>query len=130
MAVQAIKDGANEFIEKPFTSERLLLSVSRSIELYEIKNENNLLKNNNIYNYKFIGKSVSINRVKSLIKKVSPTSSRVMIYGDSGTGKDIVAREIHKQSNFKSGPFVAINAALMNLKVWRKNFWIRRKQYK
>ena len=123
MAVQAIKDGANEFIEKPFTSERLLLSVSRSIELYEIKNENNLLKNNNIYNYKFIGKSVSINRVRSLIKKVSPTSSRVMIYGDSGTGKDIVAREIHKQSNFKSGPFVAINAALMEPESMEKEFF-------
>ena len=123
MAVQAIKDGANEFIEKPFTSERLLLSVSRSIELYEIKNENNLLKNNNIYNYKFIGKSVSINRVRSLIKKVSPTSSRVMIYGDSGTGKDIVAREIHRKSNFKSGPFIAINAALMEPESMEKEFF-------
>ena len=56
MAVQAIKDGANEFIEKPFTSERLLLSVNRSIELHEIKSENYKLKNKEIFNYKFIWK--------------------------------------------------------------------------
>ena len=82
----------NEFIEKPFTTERLLLSVSRSIELYEIKSENERLKQENIYDYKFIGESLAINKVRNLIKKVSPTTSRVMIYGDSGTGKDILAR--------------------------------------
>ena len=54
MAVKAIKEGANEFIEKPFTTERLLLSVSRSIELYEIRSENERLKQDNIYDYKFI----------------------------------------------------------------------------
>ncbi len=113
MAVKAIKEGANEFIEKPFSTERLLLSVSRSIELYEIKSENDQLKQKGIYNYEFIGNSVSINKVKNLIKKVAPTTSRVMIYGDSGTGKDIVAREIHRNSKFKKGPFIAINAALM-----------------
>ena len=76
-------------------------------------NENNFLKNRDIYNYKFIGNSNAINRIKNLIKKVSPTSSRVMIYGDSGTGKDIVAREIHRRSKYKDGPFITINAALM-----------------
>ena len=101
MAVQAIKDGANEFIEKPFTSERLLLSVKRSIELFEVKNENDRLKHDNIFDYEFIGDSAAINKVKSVIKKIAPTSSRVMIYGESGTGKDLVAREIHKYSNCK-----------------------------
>ena len=113
MAVKAIKEGANEFIEKPFSTERLLLSVSRSIELHEIKSENDQLKQKGIYNYEFIGNSASINKVKNLIKKVAPTTSRVMIYGDSGTGKDIVAREIHRNSKFNKGPFIAINAALM-----------------
>ncbi len=113
MAVQAIKEGANEFIEKPFTTERLLLSVSRSIELFEVKSENDRLRKKDIYDYKFIGNSNQINKVRNLIKKVAPTTSRVMIYGDSGTGKDIVAREIHKFSNFNQGPFIAINAALM-----------------
>ena len=113
MAVKAIKEGANEFIEKPFTTERLLLSVSRSIELHEIRTENERLKQENIYDYKFIGESLAINKVRNLIKKVAPTTSRIMIYGDSGTGKDVVAREIHKYSNFNDGPFIAINAALM-----------------
>ena len=113
MAVKAIKEGASEFIEKPFSTERLLLSVLRSIELYEVKSENNRLKQKSIYDYEFIGKSAAINKVKNLIKKIAPTTSRVMIYGDSGTGKDIVAREIHRNSNFNKGPFIIINAALM-----------------
>ena len=113
MAVQAIKDGANEFIEKPFTSERLVLSVNRSIEMSIIKNENINLKTKNIYNYEFIGGSSQIMKIKQLIRKIAPTSSRVMIYGESGTGKDIVAREIHRNSEYSKGPFVAINSALM-----------------
>ena len=123
MAVKAIKDGANEFIEKPFTTERLLLSISRSIELHEIKSENNQLKQKGIYDYEFIGNSIAINKVKNLIKKVAPTTSRIMIYGDSGTGKDIVAREIHKYSNFRNGPFIAINAALMEPENIEKEFF-------
>tara|TARA_A100001011_G_C14305169_1_gene842738 strand:+ start:2023 stop:3351 length:1329 start_codon:yes stop_codon:yes gene_type:complete len=114
MAVSAIKDGANEFIEKPFNTERLLLSVSRSIELYEVKSENRVLKQGSIFDYEIIGRSTAINKILHQISKVAPTSSRVMIYGESGTGKDITAKEIHKQSKNKDGPFVAINAALMD----------------
>tara|TARA_B100000953_G_scaffold290380_1_gene275489 strand:- start:69 stop:1409 length:1341 start_codon:yes stop_codon:yes gene_type:complete len=113
MAVQAIKDGAHEFIEKPFNSERLLLSVSRSIEMAEIKYENQKLKEKDIYNYKFIGNSPQIQKIRQLIDKVAPTSSRVLIYGESGTGKDLVAREIHKQSKYSDGPFIVINAAIL-----------------
>ena len=123
MAVKAIKEGANEFIEKPFSTERLLLSVVRSIELYEVKSENDKLRQKDIYDYKFIGNSASINKVKNLIKKVAPTTSRVMIYGDSGTGKDVVAREIHRCSNFNNGPFIAINAALMEPENIEKEFF-------
>ena len=123
MAVKAIKEGANEFIEKPFTTERLLLSVNRSIELHEVRSENERLKQENVYDYKFIGESLAINKVRNLIKKVGPTTSRVMIYGDSGTGKDIVAREIHKNSNFSDGPFIAINAALMEPENIEKEFF-------
>ena len=114
MAVSAIKDGANEFIEKPFNTERLLLSVKRSIELYEVKYENNQLRQANIFNYKIIGESLSINKIRQQIAKVAPTSSRVMIYGESGTGKDVIAKEIHKKSLNRNGPFIAINAALMD----------------
>ena len=114
LAVSAIKDGANEFIEKPFNTERLLLSVQRSIELFEVKHENKLLKQKSIFDYSIIGKSAAISKIKQQIQKIAPTSSRVMIYGDSGTGKDITAKEIHKNSNNNIGPFIAINAALMD----------------
>tara|TARA_Y100000748_G_C15500300_1_gene489765 strand:+ start:849 stop:2183 length:1335 start_codon:yes stop_codon:yes gene_type:complete len=113
MAVEAIKEGAQEFIEKPFSSERLILSVSRSIEVAEIKYENQKLKERDVYDYEFIGNSQPIQKIRHLIDKVAPTSSRILIYGESGTGKDIVAREIHRQSNYANGPFIAVNAAIL-----------------
>ena len=113
MAVEAIKEGAHEFIEKPFSSERLILSVFRSIEVAEIKYENQKLKEKDIYDYKFIGNSPSIQKIRQLIDKVAPTSSRVLIYGESGTGKDVVARELHKQSKYSNGPFIVVNAAIL-----------------
>jgi len=113
MAVDAIKVGAQEFIEKPFSSERLILSVSRSIEIAKIKYENQKFKEKEIYDYSFIGDSQPIQKIKQLINKVAPTSSRVLIYGESGTGKDIVAKEIHKQSKYCNGPFIVVNAAML-----------------
>lgn len=113
MAVSAIRLGAYEFIEKPFSSEKLSITCKRALESIEIKNENIKLKNEKFYDYDFIGKSTKIIKIKQLIEKVSSTSSRIIIYGESGTGKDIVAKEIHKNSNFKDGPFVIINSTLM-----------------
>ena len=113
IAVDAIKNGAYEFIEKPFSSERLLLTVKRSIETSLVKIENRSLKQKNLDDYSFIGSSNSIIRVKQLIDKVAPTSSRVIIYGDSGTGKDLVAKEIHKKSKYSNGNLIIVNSALM-----------------
>ena len=113
IAVDAIKNGAYEFIEKPFSSERLLLTIKRSIETSLFKIENKSLKQKNIDDYKFIGDSSTIIKVKQLIDKVAPTSSRVIIYGDSGTGKDLVAKEIHKNSKYSDGNFIIVNSALM-----------------
>ena len=114
MAVSAMKKGAQEFIEKPFSSERLLLSVDRTLEITQITEENINLKNKEIFDYQFIGKSPSILKIKQLINKVAPTSSRVLIQGESGTGKDVVAKEIHLNSKNSDGPFVVINAALLS----------------
>ena len=114
MAVSAIKKGAQEFIEKPFSSERLLLSVNRTLEITQITEENINLKNKEIFDYQFIGTSPSILKIKQLISKVGPTSSRVLIQGESGTGKDIIAKEIHLNSKNSDGPFVVINAALLS----------------
>ena len=113
IAVDAIKNGAYEFIEKPFSSERLLLTIKRSIETSLFKIENKSLKQKKLDDYKFIGGSNTIIKVKQLIDKVAPTSSRVIIYGDSGTGKDLVAKEIHKKSKFSNGNFIIVNSALL-----------------
>ena len=113
IAVDAIKNGAYEFIEKPFSSERLLLTVKRSIETSLFKIENKSLKKKNLDDYEFIGSSNTIIKVKQLIDKVAPTSSRVIIYGNSGTGKDLVAKEIHKRSKYSSGNFIIVNSALL-----------------
>ena len=114
MAVSAIKKGAQEFIEKPFSSERLILSVNRTLEITKITEENISLKNKEIFDYQFIGNSPSILKIKQLINKVGPTSSRVLIQGESGTGKDVIAKEIHLNSKNSEGPFVVINAALLS----------------
>ncbi len=113
IAVDAIKNGAYEFIEKPFSSERLLLTVKRSIETSLFKLENKSLKQKNLEDYEFLGNSNAITKVKHLINKVATTSSRVIIYGDSGTGKDLVAKEIHKRSKYSEGNFVIVNSALL-----------------
>ena len=113
MAVEAIKEGAYEFVEKPFQSERLILSVSRALEVKLIREENRELKEINFAKDIFIGSSYASIKIKEIIKKIAPTSSRVLITGDSGTGKDLVAKEIHNNSPFKDGPFIVINAALL-----------------
>ena len=113
MAVEAIKEGAYEFVEKPFKSERLILSVSRALEVQLIRNENKELKEINFAKDKFIGSSQNTLKIKEIINKIGPTSSRILITGESGTGKDLVAKEIHDNSLFKDGPFVVINAALL-----------------
>ena len=113
MAVDAIKEGAYEFIEKPFKSERLTLSVSRALEVKLIRDENKKLKEIDFDKNKLIGSSSYAAKVKDIINKVANTSSRILITGESGTGKDLVAREIHNKSMFKDGPFIVVNASLL-----------------
>ena len=113
MAVEAIKEGAYEFVEKPFKSERLILSVSRALEVKLIREENKELKEVNFSKDKLIGSSIATTKINEMINKIAPTSSRVLITGESGTGKDLVAKEIHLNSMFKDGPFIVINASLL-----------------
>ena len=113
MAVEAIKEGAYEFVEKPFKSERLILSVSRALEVNLIREENKELKEISFSKDKLIGTSSIAIKIKDLISKVAPTASRLLITGESGTGKDLVAKEIHLNSMYKDGPFIVINASLL-----------------
>ena len=113
MAVEAIKEGAYEFVEKPFKSERLILSVSRALEVNLIREENKELKEISFSKDKLIGTSSIAIKIKDIISKVAPTASRLLITGESGVGKDLVAKEIHLNSLYKDGPFIVINASLL-----------------
>ncbi|MBT5186079.1 MAG: sigma-54-dependent Fis family transcriptional regulator [Kordiimonadaceae bacterium] len=113
-AVTAIKRGAYDFISKPFESEKLLILVERATEVDRLRRENNELKGMVGYEEELTGVSSAISIVRNTIEKVAPSGSRVLISGSSGTGKELVARLIHKQSKRANGAFIVVNAASMS----------------
>jgi two-component system nitrogen regulation response regulator NtrX len=110
-AVSAIKRGAFDFIEKPFKADRLILIAERALENSKLKKELVDLKRRTGDTIELIGTSIAVSQLRQTIDKVSPTNSRVMIFGPSGSGKELVARMMHKKSTRANGPFVALNAA-------------------
>jgi len=114
MAVDSLKLGAFEFIQKPFSSERLLNFVNRACENIDLKKEKRALESKLFHSYDIVGKSQSIEKVKNLIIKLSNTESRIFISGPAGSGKELVARQIHKQSLRANKPFVVVNGALLD----------------
>ena len=114
MAVDSLKLGAFEFMQKPFTSERLLNFVKRAFENLELKKEKNILENKLFHSYEIIGQSQAIEKIKSLVVKLSNTESRVFISGPAGSGKELIARQIHKKSAKSNKPFVVVNGALLD----------------
>ena len=114
MAIKALHKGAFEFIEKPFDRERLLNFVKRAVENYNLKKENKEYENKLFSSYDIIGNSRNINNIKDQIKKISVTDSRVFINGPSGSGKELIARKIHKNSKRSKNPFIILNGALLD----------------
>jgi two-component system, NtrC family, nitrogen regulation response regulator NtrX len=114
MAVKSLQYGAFEFIEKPFDQERLLNFVSRAVENYNLKKENKEYENKLFSSYDLIGDSKNISNILNQIKKISITETRVFINGPSGSGKELVARKIHKNSSREKKPFVVLNGALLD----------------
>tara|TARA_B110000438_G_scaffold224612_1_gene218445 strand:+ start:891 stop:2255 length:1365 start_codon:yes stop_codon:yes gene_type:complete len=114
MAVDSLKLGAFEFMQKPFSSERLINFVDRAIENFILKKENNALENKLFHSYELIGESLPIQKVKSMIVKLGSSESRVFISGPAGSGKELVARQIHKKSQRANKPFVIVNGALLD----------------
>ena len=114
MAIDSLKLGAFEFIQKPFSSERLLNFLNRAIENVELKKEKNALESKLFHSKDIVGKSQSIEKVKNLISKLSNTESRIFISGPAGSGKELVARQIHKKSSRSKKPFVVVNGALLD----------------
>ena len=114
MAVESLHKGAFEFIEKPFDQERLLNFVKRAVENYDLKKQNKEYEDKLFSSYEFIGNSKNILNINDQIKKISVRESRVFIYGPSGSGKELIARKIHKNSNRNKNPFVILNGALLD----------------
>ena len=115
MAIKALKAGAFEFIEKPFNQERLLNFVDRAVENIDLKNKNKEFENKLFYSYELIGNSENIKSIKEQIKKISMSESRIFINGPTGSGKELIARKIHKESNRQIGPFIILNGALLDI---------------
>jgi two-component system nitrogen regulation response regulator NtrX len=114
MAVTAIQQGAYEFLEKPFQSDRLLLVTRRALEAAHLARENAELRLRAGPETELIGESAAISQVRNQVEKVAPTGSRVFIHGPAGSGKEVVARMIHARSRRSDGPFVALNCAILN----------------
>ncbi|WP_424136486.1 sigma-54-dependent transcriptional regulator [Roseomonas chloroacetimidivorans] len=113
-AVQAIQQGAYDFIEKPFKSDRLLLIVARALEAARLKRENSELRLRSGSETELVGTSSLITGIRNAIEKVAPTGSRVLITGPAGSGKEVAARMIHARSRRADEPFVALNCATLN----------------
>ena len=116
MAVNSLKSGAFEFIQKPFDKERLLNFVNRAVENYNLKNENKNLNSKLFHSFDLIGKSANIVSIREQIQKLSQSESRVFISGPTGSGKELISRKIYKNSKRKNGPFIIINGALLDAK--------------
>jgi DNA-binding NtrC family response regulator len=110
-AVEAIKKGAYDFIEKPLDLNRMLVTIRNAIEKKDLVTETKVLKRKVSKTYEMIGESEPIAKVKEMIDKVAPTDARVLITGENGTGKELVARWLHEKSNRAGQPFVEVNCA-------------------
>jgi len=115
MAVKALKVGAFEFIEKPFDQERLINFVKRAVENFNLKNKNKEFEDKLFYSYEIVGNSPNIEKIKEQISKISQSESRIFINGPIGSGKELIARKIHKKSKREKGPFIILNGALLDI---------------
>ena len=113
MAVSALKIGAYDFIEKPFKSDRLLMLIERAVETARLKRENAALLERAGGAFELVGASPAITQINQAIERVARTSSRVLVTGAAGVGKEVVARLIHQRSARGNGPFVIVNCATM-----------------
>ena len=123
IAVEATRLGAYEFIEKPFSKEKILNYVNRALESLNLKKEKDIIENKLFHSFDLIGNSPSIVKVKKIIDKLSTSESRVLIKGPTGTGKELVARKIHKTSGRNKEPFIIINAALLKENTYEKELF-------
>tara|TARA_Y100000590_G_scaffold204990_2_gene232545 strand:+ start:3169 stop:4524 length:1356 start_codon:yes stop_codon:yes gene_type:complete len=123
MAIKSLKSGAFEFIQKPFDQERLMNFVNRAVENFNLKNKNKELETKLFHSFELIGNSSNIEKIKEQILKLSTSESRVFINGPTGSGKELIARKIHKLSKREKGPFVILNGALLDVKKYEQELF-------
>lgn len=110
-AVGAIKKGAYDFISKPLDLNRLLITVRNAMERQSLVTETKVLKRKISKTYEMVGASKALQQIKDMIERVAPTEARVLITGENGTGKELVARHLHEKSNRAGGAFIEVNCA-------------------
>ena len=123
IAVNSVKDGAFEFLEKPFNQERLLNFIKRGIEFSELSTSKQNLQENIFKSFELIGKSKEILKIKEEINKIVNLDGRILIEGPSGSGKELLAREIHKSSNRSEFDFVILDSSRINSKNFEENIF-------
>jgi len=123
MAIKSLKNGAFEFIEKPFDQDRLMNFVNRAVENFNLKNQNKELETKLFHSFELIGNSSNIIKIREQIEKLSNSDSRVIIFGPTGSGKELVARKIHKLSKRSKSPFVVLNGALLDVKKYESELF-------
>ncbi|NNC85804.1 MAG: sigma-54-dependent Fis family transcriptional regulator [Bacteroidia bacterium] len=110
-AVESIKNGAFDFIPKPLDLNRILITLRNALEKVDLVQETKVLKKKLSRTTDMIGESEGLQKVRALIQKIAPTDARVMITGENGTGKELIARLIHENSDRASGPLIEVNCA-------------------
>ena len=109
-AVECIKKGAFDFIQKPLDLNRILITIKNATEKVSLVKETKILKKK-VYGQEMIGESAPMIHIREMIDKVAPTDARVLIIGSNGTGKELVARNLHQRSNRSAAPYVEVNCA-------------------
>ncbi|MEZ5294548.1 MAG: sigma-54 dependent transcriptional regulator [Vicinamibacterales bacterium] len=110
-AVEATRLGAFDFVEKPLETERLLVIVRNAVDSRRLRAENRTLRRDQEKRHQIVGDSPGLTAVRAAIQKAAPTSATVLIWGESGVGKELVARAVHRESLRRDGPFVQVNCA-------------------
>lgn len=110
-AVEAIKLGAFDYISKPPDLNRLLITIRNAMDKSKLMEETKVLKKKVSKKYEMVGESNAISEIKEMIEKVAPTTARVLIFGENGTGKELVAHWVHEKSQRSHAPFIEVNCA-------------------
>jgi DNA-binding NtrC family response regulator len=110
-AVQATKGGAHDFIEKPLSGDKLLLTVQNALRFAQLRHESDRLRKRAVADFAMIGRGAAMRAIFDKVAKTAPTTGRVLITGENGTGKELVARAVHEHSRRADGPFVKLNCA-------------------